>query len=57
MSTTHAVPSRTSNPKLLAWIDEVTKMLQPEAVRWCDGSREEYQQMLQLMVDMAPPCG
>ena len=51
MSTSHAVSSHTSNPKLLAWIEDVTQMLQPDAVHWCDGSREEYQEMLQLMVD------
>ena len=50
MSTAHALPTLTSNPKLLAWIHEVTTMLQPEAVRWCDGSREEYQEMLDLLV-------
>jgi phosphoenolpyruvate carboxykinase (GTP) len=43
--------SATSNARLLGWIDEVTAMLKPESVRWCDGSKEEYQEMLQLMVD------
>ena len=41
----------TSNRKLLAWVDEVAKMLKPEAVRWCDGSPNEYQEMLHIMVD------
>ncbi len=50
MSTTQSVPTLTSNPELLAWIEEVTRMLQPETVRWCDGSREEYQEMLELLV-------
>ena len=40
----------TANTKLLAWIDEVTAMLKPESVRWCDGSQDEYQQMLDLLV-------
>jgi phosphoenolpyruvate carboxykinase (GTP) len=43
--------TRTSNPKLLAWIDEITTMLKPDNVRWCDGSKEEYHEMLALMVD------
>jgi phosphoenolpyruvate carboxykinase (GTP) len=48
---TSVSPSVTSNPKLRAWIDEVTGMLKPDSVRWCDGSPEEYQEMLRLMVD------
>jgi phosphoenolpyruvate carboxykinase (GTP) len=48
MATTQAA---TTNAKLLAWVDEVTAMLKPENVRWADGSKEEYQQMLNTMVD------
>ncbi len=51
MSASHTLSSQTSNPKLLAWIQETTRMLQPDAVRWCDGSPQEYQEMLRLMVD------
>ena len=40
----------TRNAKLAAWVDEMTKMLRPDSVRWCDGSRDEYQEMLHLMV-------
>ncbi len=48
MATTQAA---TTNAKLLAWVDEITAMLKPENARWCDGSKEEYQDMLNLMVD------
>jgi phosphoenolpyruvate carboxykinase (GTP) len=41
----------TANRGLLAWVDEVTSMLKPDTVRWCDGSKSEYQEMLHLMVD------
>jgi len=52
MVTTSAVSqSPTTNPKLLAWVEEMTRMLQPDAVRWADGSQSEYQEMAQLMVD------
>jgi phosphoenolpyruvate carboxykinase (GTP) len=40
----------TTNAKLLAWIDEIRGMLKPDAVHWCDGSKAEYQKMLELMV-------
>ena len=40
----------TNNKELLAWIDEVAAQGQPEAIRICDGSSAEYQQMLELMV-------
>jgi phosphoenolpyruvate carboxykinase (GTP) len=38
------------NQQLVAWVEETATMLKPEAVRWCDGSREEYQEMLRIMV-------
>lgn len=40
----------TQHKKLLAWVDEVVKLTTPDAVQWCDGSAEEYQRMLDLMV-------
>ena len=43
--------SRSENHKqLIRWVDEAAQMCKPEHVRWCDGSREEYQSMLRLMV-------
>ena len=36
--------------RLAAWVEEVARLCQPDHVRWCDGSSEEYQAMLQLMV-------
>ena len=52
MATTGAVATpKTTNPTLLAWVSEVTQMLQPAGVRWCDGSQAEYDAMIRLMVD------
>ena len=40
----------TNNKKLLAWVDEMAKMCQPDQVIWCDGSKEEYDEMADLLV-------
>jgi phosphoenolpyruvate carboxykinase (GTP) len=41
----------TSNTRLLAWVDEVAALTQPDQVHWCDGSAEEYDALAQLLVD------
>jgi len=41
----------TKNEKLLAWVDEVAALVQPEQIVWCDGSAEEYDRLAQQLVD------
>jgi len=41
---------KTNNEKLLAWVAEVEAMCQPDRVVWADGSKEEYDQLMELMV-------
>jgi phosphoenolpyruvate carboxykinase (GTP) len=45
-------PPQTSFPhrRLAEWVEDVARMCKPERVHWCDGSRDEYQEMLRLMV-------
>jgi len=50
--------ARSENHKILTrWVDEAAQMCKPERVHWCDGSQDEYQSMLRLMVlsGMATP--
>jgi phosphoenolpyruvate carboxykinase (GTP) len=42
---------RTTNAKLLAWVNEIAELCQPDAIEWCDGSDEEYDRLNQLLVD------
>ncbi|KAI4453110.1 phosphoenolpyruvate carboxykinase [Holotrichia oblita] len=41
----------TKNQNLLSWIEEVKSLCKPNSVYWCDGSQEEYDRMLQIMID------
>jgi phosphoenolpyruvate carboxykinase (GTP) len=49
--------NQVQNQSLLQWVDETAAALKPKDVYWCDGSSEEYNTLMQLMVDsgMATP--
>jgi phosphoenolpyruvate carboxykinase (GTP) len=43
--------SRTTNKKLLEWVDHWASIFSPEAVYWCDGSDEEYDRLAAELVE------
>jgi len=42
--------SENKHKKLARWVDEVAQMTKPDRIHWCDGSPEEYQATLRLMI-------
>ena len=40
----------TRHTHLADWVNQVATLCQPDHVYWCDGSPEEYQRMLRLMI-------
>ncbi|CRZ34836.1 phosphoenolpyruvate carboxykinase (GTP) [Herbinix hemicellulosilytica] len=45
------IKAEVKNKKLLAWVEEMAKMCQPDQIYWCDGSQEENDRLLKEMVD------
>src|SRR6476620_8497534 len=43
--------AKTTNPKVLAFVEEAKALFKPEQVVWCDGSKQEYQHLLKSLVD------
>ncbi|MCB0860135.1 MAG: phosphoenolpyruvate carboxykinase, partial [Solirubrobacterales bacterium] len=51
MSETTQVTAPTKNARLLAWVDEIAELTQPDQIHWCDGSAEEYNALAEGLVE------
>ena len=43
-------PEFVRHPKLIAWVEEIAKLTKPAKIEWCDGSEEENQRYIDLMI-------
>ena len=50
METMTAKKTAAKHKRLNAWVDDVAQLCKPDQVHWCDGSHEEYQDVLRLMI-------
>ena len=48
---TQATTAPTTHQKLLAWVEQVAELTQPDEVHWCDGSAEEYDELSRQLVE------
>ena len=54
MSQITTADAPTTHTKLLDGVGEIAALTQPDAIHWCDGSAEEYDQLAQALIDAAP---
>ncbi len=40
----------TTNAKLITWVSDMAALCQPEAIHWCDGSKQEYDTLAAALV-------
>lgn len=42
--------NQVANKELVEWVKEIETMCQPDSVYWCDGSKEEYDRLMAMMI-------
>src|SRR5665811_507627 len=51
MSQMTTADAPTTHAKLLDWVGEIAALTQPDAIHWCDGSAQEYDELAQTLID------
>ncbi|HVS28673.1 MAG TPA: phosphoenolpyruvate carboxykinase (GTP) [Solirubrobacteraceae bacterium] len=50
-TTTTDTTAPTDHDKLREWVEEIASLTEPDAIHWCDGSAEEYDQLCAELVE------
>lgn len=51
MTTVNSVPAFVRHQGLIDWVSHVAELTNPAKIEWCDGSEEEYNRLINLMID------
>ncbi|UNU73141.1 phosphoenolpyruvate carboxykinase (GTP) [Moraxella nasovis] len=46
-----AAPNFVRHQSLINWVNDIAKLTKPAKIEWCDGSDEEYNRLINLMID------
>ncbi|MFM8742909.1 MAG: hypothetical protein ACKODM_06230, partial [Cytophagales bacterium] len=39
-----------NHAEMLSWVQQTADLCKPDAIRWCDGSQKEYDELCELLV-------
>ncbi|MGH2713339.1 MAG: phosphoenolpyruvate carboxykinase (GTP) [Thermoleophilaceae bacterium] len=48
---TQTTSAPTTHEKLIAWVEGVAELTQPDSIHWCDGTAEEYDSLCRALVE------
>lgn len=51
ISTGQQAGAPTRHAELIAWVEDIARLAKPAAIRWCDGSQAEWEELSSLLVD------
>lgn len=51
MTITVNAPQFVRHQAIIDWVGDIAKLTKPARIEWCDGSQEEYDRLIQLMID------